>query len=271
MQHLRVRFADLCRTTRVRLDISQQELADAVGISRGYLANIELARANPTIDLVARLATALGLELSLDGRPPTFLRERRSGDLVHARCLTHAHDRLETAGWRLAREVEVSDGRVHGWVDLLAFDPRTGTLLVIEIKTRLDDIGAVERHLGWYARRVGPACVALGWTPKATARWLLVLASTEVDDAIHGARAALARAFPSRAPQMLAVVDGAGPAVDGIALIDPTSRRRDWLIRSRADGRRTMAPFHDYAAAAERLRDGHHKRPVTTHGATIGG
>jgi hypothetical protein len=39
----------------------------------------------------------------------------------------------------------------------------------------------------------------------------------------------------------------------GLALIDPTSRRRDWLLPSRSDGRRTRAPYMDYADAARRL------------------
>ena len=36
---------------------------------------------------------------------------------------------------QIYEEVEVVEGRAHGWVDLVAFDPRTGTLLVIEVKT----------------------------------------------------------------------------------------------------------------------------------------
>ena len=35
---------------------------------------------------------------------------------------------------------------------MLAFDPATGILVVIEVKTRLDDLGAIERQMGWYER-----------------------------------------------------------------------------------------------------------------------
>jgi hypothetical protein len=55
--------------------------------------------------------------------------------------------RLEAAGWLVVREVRIESGRYLGWIDLLAFDPVTKTLLVIEIKTRLDDLGDLERTL----------------------------------------------------------------------------------------------------------------------------
>jgi hypothetical protein len=64
-------------------------------------------------------------------------------------------------------------------------------------------------------------------------------------------------AFPMRAPEMLASFDGTPPrAGRGLALIDPTSRRQGWLIRARVDGRRSAAPFRDYADAAARFTSG---------------
>ena len=78
--------------------------------------------------------------------------------------------RLRSAGWLTLREVEVVHGRSHGWIDLLP-DPRTGRL-VVEIKTRLDDVGAIERQLGWY-RRMAPAIArAQGWEVRQTTGWL---------------------------------------------------------------------------------------------------
>ena len=67
-------------------------------------------------------------------------------DPVHARCSAYVDRRLGASGWATAREVEIVHGRTHGWIDLLAFDRRTGMMVVIEIKTRLEDIGALERQ-----------------------------------------------------------------------------------------------------------------------------
>jgi hypothetical protein len=56
---------------------------------------------------------------------------------------------------------------------------------------------------------------------------------------------------------MLGVANGlaTGPMSGrGLALCDPASRRREWLIRTRLDGRRSELPYRDYADAARRLR-----------------
>ncbi len=126
--------------------------------------------------------------------------------------------------------------------------------LIVEVKTRLDDLGAIERQLGWYERQAIRAANDLGWEPRQVRVWLLFLASEEVDIAVRANRHILETAFPARAREMLASLDGNASSVRrGLALIDPTSRRRDWLLRTRVDGRRSAAPFRDYADAAARM------------------
>lgn len=247
-------FARVCRDTRHRLDITQQQLGDAVGLSRGYIARIECSTANPTLEQVERIGEALGLRLSMLADVPIFLTDRRDHDLVHAHCSSYVDRRLSSAAWLIAREVEVSDGRVHAWIDLLAFDPATGTLLIIEVKTRLDDFGALERQLGWYEHRAVQAASDLGWTARTVGTWLVTLASDEVDQALRARRAVVDRDFPGRADQMLAVARRtAAPLARSVAMVDPRSRRTDWLLRTRLDGRRTAAPFEGYAHAAAQI------------------
>jgi transcriptional regulator with XRE-family HTH domain len=248
---LRVTFGSACRDTRLRLGLTQQQVADRAGVSRSYLAKVELGQASPPLDLVEAIADALGLELDL--RPPIFMKERIRGDIVHAHCSGYIDRRLTSVGWHTAREIEVRHGRSHGWIDLLAFDPRTGTLLLIEIKTRLDDVGAIERQLGWYERSAWALGRELGWEPRRVVSWLLLLCSEEVERAIRFNRQTLDRSFPRRAQAMLSDLDAtqlAPAGARGLALVDPTSRRRAWLIRSRVDGRRSAAPFENYADAA---------------------
>ncbi len=38
---IRDSFGRVCRDTRIGLDLTQQELADAIGVSRGYIAKVE--------------------------------------------------------------------------------------------------------------------------------------------------------------------------------------------------------------------------------------
>jgi transcriptional regulator with XRE-family HTH domain len=249
---LRVTFARLCFDTRTMLDISQQSLADAVGVSRAYIATIESGRANPSLDLVGRVADRLGIEIDLLARQPLVV-ARPQHDLVHARCSGYVDRRLRRAGWEVEREVEVVHGRSHGWIDLLAFDPRTGMLLIVELKTRIDDLGAIERQLGWYQRSAASLARELGWRPTRVTTWLIALASDEVDSSIRANNDALRAAFPMRAEDMTPIIDGRivpRASSRGLALIDPSSRRRDWLLKSRTDGRRTAAPYRDYVDAA---------------------
>jgi transcriptional regulator with XRE-family HTH domain len=236
--------------------LTQQQLADAAGIARGYLATLESGRANPSLKVVTRIAEALDLEVDLVVRPPTIVRGHEQQDLVHARCSGYVDRRLRAAGLVTAREVEIVHARSHGWIDLLAFDHRTSTLVIIEIKTRLDDLGALERQMGWYERSAFEAARRLGWRPRQSVTWLVLLASAEIESVIRSNRTVLDLAFPIRARAALDwLADGANPppTVRVLALIDPTSRRRDWLIRTRFDGRRSDPAYRDYADAARRL------------------
>lgn len=225
-----------------------------MGISRSHIAGIETGRVDPSLDLVSSIADRLGLDLQLVARPPIAI-DRRRGDLVDARCSGYIDGRIRGAGWLTARELELASGRAHGWIDILAFDPRSRTLIIVEIKTRLDDIGDVERQISWYERNAFSAARSIGWRPKRSLSWLLLLASEEVETQLSLHRRVLRQAFPDRAPAMRELLsDGGGQASRrGLALVDPTSRRRHWLISARSDGRRSTTPFRDYAEAARRF------------------
>jgi len=251
---LTLSFARIFRGRRAELDLTQKVLSSALGISRSHYAAIEAGRANPSIVMVDRISEVLGLRVDVVAAPLVLVTGPATRDAVHARCSAYVQRRLEADGWTVMREVEVSDGRLRGWIDLVAFDPRSGTVLVIEVKTSIDDIGRLERQVGWYTRAVA-AVVPSAWRPARTVSWLLVLATSEADQAIGRHREVFERAFPLRAAAMRALLVGLNHAVGerGVALIDPRSRRRDWLIATRVDGRRTPLPYQDRAGAARIL------------------
>jgi transcriptional regulator with XRE-family HTH domain len=58
-----IEFGDRVRAQRQRLDLSQEALAAQASINRTYIASLEGGRRNPSLDLMARLATALGVDL----------------------------------------------------------------------------------------------------------------------------------------------------------------------------------------------------------------
>jgi len=199
-----------------------------------------------SLKVIARISDAMGLEVDLSLRPPFISGRQR--DAAHAQCGAYVQRRLEASGWLVEREVEIVHGRSHGWIDLLAFGPATRSMLIIEIKTEVDDLGRIERTLGWYGREAWTSARRLGWRPIRTAVWLLVLATEVNDERIRANRDALAAAFPGRASEIQAALARQAPSPPrALALIDPRSRRRDWLMRSRTDGRRSPAPYPDYA------------------------
>jgi DNA-binding XRE family transcriptional regulator len=236
------------------LDITQAELAAAVGVSRSHIAEIETGRTGASLDLAWTIADRLGIDLQLIGQQP-IVHERRHGDLVHARCSGYVDRRFGKAAWLTGRELETVAGRAHGWIDLLAFEPRTRTLVIVEVKTRLDDIGAIERQVSWYERDANRIARQFGWHPRFVTTWLLVLASDEVERQISVHRELLGRTFPDRARSMRGILAQGGSLIGGrgLAAIDPTSRRQRWLIPTRVEGRRSACPFRDYAEAARRL------------------
>jgi hypothetical protein len=85
--------------------------------------------------------------------------------------------------------------------------------------------------------------------------WALALASAEVDQVVGLHRRALEESFAGRAGSMRTVADGTALPDHrrGLALIDPHSRRRDWLIATHIDGRRSPLPYQDRAGAARLL------------------
>lgn len=210
----------------------------------------------PSLEVIIRLARALGLELDLTLRSPVIVGDRRQRDAVHARCSGYVDRRLLGAGWETAREVAIVDGRWRGWIDLLAFDPRTGTLLVIEIKTTIDDLGALERQVGWYKRVARRVALDRGWRPRRILSWLLVLSSEQNELAITRSRDVFDRAFAVDVPSMQALLDDPGsnwPGGRALALIDPGRRRRAWLVRPRIRGGRSVSPYQGYRDAAASL------------------
>lgn len=62
--NLREVFARNVRVWRAHRDLSQEALADAAKISRGYMSDIERSEYSASLDVVERIAKALGVEPS---------------------------------------------------------------------------------------------------------------------------------------------------------------------------------------------------------------
>ncbi len=165
--------------------------------------------------------------------------------------------RLRRDGWIVETEVEIAGAYGPGWIDVLAFHPASGSLLVIEVKTEIRDLGRTQRTLAWYESHGVAAAGRFGWKVRVTHGALFVLATEAVDRALRDNRGLLAVGFPARATELARYVQqpdhAPAPTGRGIALIDPLSRRTRWLRSTNLEGRRTPAPYLDYADVVRTL------------------
>ena len=252
------------RETRVARGWTQAHLAERAEVSRTLVSKVECGRRPVSIASVAAIADALGSLVQLTIKSPLLVRSSTIHDSVHARCCAYAQRRLERAGWLVTREVPIGSGGTRGWIDLLAFHPGSGAVLVIEIKTEIDDLGRIERTLGWYEREAVRAAREHGWTPRAVSSALLAIDSLAVAEALAGARITVGRAFPVGATTLAAWIADPTTGVPprrALALIDPMLRRADWLIGPRSGGRTRPPAYRDYAHAASRLGGRAHPAP----------
>ncbi len=252
------------RTGRDLVGWSQRELSRRSGVPQSVISGIERRQVNDLrLSDVDRLMVALGIRYWLGVEPPTGF-GRRQSDAIHARCSAFVDRRLRADGWLIEREVEIGGDRSRGWLDILAFHPASGMLLIIELKTELHDVGAIERSLNWYQREAWAAARRFGWHPRKTITALLVLQSKENDDRISWSRAVFAAAFPGRAGELRELIDGTagGNHERYLAMIDPHSRRVIWLRTTTTDGRRSPAPYVDYIDAVRLLESAPRRRRV---------
>lgn len=235
----------------MRLGWSQSHLADHAGTSRSVVSRIERGEVpGLSIRTATCLLEAMGARLDIGVDVPVLPAGPRQQDPAHARLGGYVVRRLRGAGWRTATEVEVGGDRSRGWIDVLAVHEESRVVLVIELKTEIHDLGAIERSLNWYQREAWAAARRLGWRPRRISSWLLLLATEANDSRVLSNRLSFDTGFPLRSRQLAELIAGAAGIDDarGIAMIDPRSRRRAWCRPLRIDGRsRGASPYRDYA------------------------
>lgn len=134
------RLGRLTRLLRIRQRLTQVALAERAAVTRQAVSWLECGRAGELrlgaiLAIVAALGARLDLRLLWNG--PELDRLLDAG---HAALATAVKRRLERWHWLVRVEVSFNHYGDRGRIDLLAFHPATGILLVIEIKTELVDV-----------------------------------------------------------------------------------------------------------------------------------
>jgi transcriptional regulator with XRE-family HTH domain len=104
----------------------------------------------------------------------------RLADEEHAAIVELVARAFRGAGWHVEVEASYSEFGERGRVDLVAYDPLTRTLVIVEVKTELADLQQLFGGLD-VKRRLAPAiCRRLGWDVARTTT-VLAVASVEVN------------------------------------------------------------------------------------------
>jgi transcriptional regulator with XRE-family HTH domain len=251
-----LQLADAVLDARLLVGWTQRELAQKAGTSQSAIWRIERGIGRRDVLVVERVLQALGIRATLHLEGRHLDDRRRQRDPVHARIVGVVARRLARQGWHVATEVPLGHGHPTGWIDILAWRPDDGALLIVEVKTEIRDIGAVQRSLGFYSREAPTAARSRGWRARRTHVLLLVLDSQAVAGRLKENAALADSAFPVRVPAVsdwLSNPVAAAPGGWAIAAIDPRQRGAAWLKRTSLDRRRSAPAYADYADAVALL------------------
>jgi transcriptional regulator with XRE-family HTH domain len=169
-----VRFGLGIRSLRRKRRWTQDGLAEKAGVSRATVWRIERGLADRvTGQVLVRVAAALGARIDVrlvwQGEGLDRLLDASHADLVE-RTL----DLLASSDWLVATEVSFNIRGERGSIDILAFHPATGSLLVIEIKSVVPDMQAMLHGIDRKGRLAREIARERGWNVTSVTR-LLVL------------------------------------------------------------------------------------------------
>jgi transcriptional regulator with XRE-family HTH domain len=163
----------ILRSLRRKRGWSQRALGARIGLSKSRMNRWESGALETcsVADLeawAAELNARLVIDLRVDG-------ERPLTDARHAALQEWMAGYLSNAGWAAEAEVSFNQFGDRGRVDVLAFHPATRVMLVIEIKTRVDDVQDVLGRLDVKRRMALILANERAWTPVAVVPGLIVL------------------------------------------------------------------------------------------------
>ena len=238
-----LRIGRSLRALRIRRGWRQVDVAAAAGVSRSQVARVERgeSRGVPAQDFDA-IARALGAELDIRLRWHGEGLDRML-DEAHAWLVDRVVVLLQRWGWEVAVEVSFSIGGERGSIDILAFNPQTGDVLVIEVKSVVPDAQAMLATLDRKARLGSRIAADRGWAARRTSRLLVIGDDPTARRRVTELGATFATAFPIRGPRVRAWLREPTGSASGLLFLaygQGTATRRAGVWRQRV-GRRSTA------------------------------
>jgi transcriptional regulator with XRE-family HTH domain len=249
------RIAQVIHESRSALGWTQEELGDRANVSQAQVSRIECGWAgHGRVDEAARILDALGVRADLVLRAPVLIGAPSQQDAAHARVLAYE---VRRAGLAVEREVPIGADRVRGWIDLLAWHEPRRTLVVVEVKGDMDDVGSLERQVRWYEREAPWAARRLGWRPERVVTIAALLATDHNVRVVRANRELLGEGFPWSPTAAAGLLRG-DPQPDGpmraLVFVDPARRGPAWMLPTPLGPGRPVVPYLDARAFVEARR-----------------
>jgi HTH-type transcriptional regulator/antitoxin HipB len=214
-----VRFGLAIRALRHRRGWTQQELARRARMSRSAVSRVERGQGDSLsvrtlVHLCAALAARVSVRVLWQGEELDRLLD---GD--HARLVEWVVERLSAAGWVVVPEATFHVGGERESIDVLAWHPATGHLLVVEVKSVVPDIQATLSGVDRKARVAPVVARGRGWTVRSVSRILVLPDDRTARRRVDQFAATFARAFPERTVTIRRWIDAPDRAVAGVMFV----------------------------------------------------
>lgn len=195
---------------RLRLDsgASITALGEYVGVDPSHLARIEKGTAQPSLDLLERIAVALGADLSIRmfaGTGPR-LHDRFQAPMLEA-LLAILHPR-----W--ARDLEVVAGRGRGVVDSVLVDRLTPVVVAVEAQSELRRF---EQQIRWAAEKAD--ALSNRYEGRPISRLLLLRSTVANRELTRRYPESFRAAYPARTADVVEALTSASPALPGAGIV----------------------------------------------------
>ena len=196
-----------------------------------------------TVALLARVAATLGARISLrllaHGEDLDRLLDGR-----HAEIVERVAGLLRRDGWEVVPEATFSVYGERGSIDILAFHPATGSLLVVEVKSAVPDVQATLAGIDRKARLATRIASERGWRVRSVSRWLVVPGDKTSRRRIEQHAETFDAALPARTLELRRWAAAPAGPVAGIMFVSPSTQAttRHRVRASRGPGRVIQHP-----------------------------
>jgi transcriptional regulator with XRE-family HTH domain len=227
------------RALRRRHSWTQANLGARARVSRSVICRIERGHA----DRVA-VHTLVRVAAALDARIDVRLLWQGEGldrllDVDHAQLVDHVLGLLTSSEWSVATEVTFNIRGERGSVDILAFHPATGSLLVIEIKSVVPDMQSMLVALDRKGRLAREIAMERGWNVTSVTRLLVLPDNRTARRRVEDHAATFDTALPARTVQVRTWLKRPEGTLHGVMFVSdvrqPGTRQR---VRVRPASRR---------------------------------